>query len=98
MRPTRPHDPHPLLQELGLFLLAVVLGSLSGLATNMLVGRWLPVATAGSVALAVATTCTGAAHSHFVHRQAWMRLLPKVAVGAPLAYGIMRVVHAALGS
>lgn len=90
--------PHSLLRELGLFVLAVTLGSLSGLATNLLLARWVTAAVAGNAALAVATTCTGAAHSHFVHRQSLIQLLPKVGVGAPLAYGVMQVVHFVLGS
>jgi len=93
-----PHPAHPLFQELGVFVLAVILGSLSGLATNVLLGRWVPAGIAGNAALAVATTCTGAAHSHFVHRQPWLSLLPKIGLGAPLAYGVMRAVHAILGS
>ena len=98
MNPNAPRPPHSLLQELGVFVIAVVLGSLSGVATNVLLGRVAPAAIASNAALAVATTCTGAAHSHFVHRQAWTRLLPKVGLGAPLAYGVMRAVHALVGS
>ncbi len=93
-----PHAAHPLFQELGIFVLAVIVGSLCGLATNQLLGRWVTGAVAGNAALAVATTCTGAAHAHFVHKQPWLGLLPKVGLGAPLAYGVMRVVHAVLGS
>ncbi len=93
-----PHRPPPLFQELGVFVLAVILGSLSGLATTVLLGRWVAAGVAGNAALAVATTCTGAAHSHFVHKQPWLGLLPKIGVGAPLAYGVMRAVHAILGS
>jgi hypothetical protein len=93
-----PHRAHPLFQELGVFVLAVILGSLSGLATNVLLGRWVGAGVAGNAALAVATTCTGAAHSHYVHRQPWLSLLPKIGLGAPLAYGVMRAVHAILGS
>jgi len=92
------HAATPLSLELGVFLVAVVLGSLGGVATSMLLGRWLAPATAATAALAVATTCTGAAHSHFVHRQSWAHLIPKVGVGAPLAYGVMRVVHALVGA
>ena len=92
------HSTEPLFQELGVFLLAVILGSLCGLATNQLLQHWVTAAVAGNAALAIATTCTGAAHSHFVHRQSWVRLLPKVGVGALLAYGAMRLVHLVLGS
>ena len=98
MGTTTPHSAHPLFQELGVFLLAVILGSLSGLATTLLLGRWLATSAAGNAALAVATTCTGAAHSHFVHKQPWLGLLPKIGLGAPLAYAVMWGVHAVLGS
>ena len=93
-----PHPAHPLFQELGVFVLAVILGSLSGLATNVLLGRWVAAGVTGNAALAVATTCTGAAHSNFAHKQPWLSLLPKIGLGAPLAYGVMRAVHAILGS
>ncbi len=89
---------HSLWQELGVFVLAVIVGSLGGLATNVLLGRWVAAGVAGNAALAVATTCTGAAHSHFVHKQPWLGLLPKIGLSAPLAYGVMRAVHAVLGS
>ncbi len=98
MDTTSPHSAHPLFQELGVFVLAVIVGSLGGLATNLLLGRWLAAAAAGNAALAVATTCTGAAHSHFAHKQPWLGLLPKIGLGARLAYGVMRGVHALLGS
>lgn len=93
-----PHPAHPFFQELTTFVLAVILGSLSGLATSLLLAHWVSPPVASNVALAVATTCTGAAHAHFVHRQPWMTLLPKIGAGAPLAYGAMRLVHAVLGS
>ena len=86
------------LGELGVFLLAVLVGSLSGLATSMLLQPWVTAATAGTASVAVATTCTGATHARLAHRQPWMRLLPKIGVGAPLAYGVMRLVHMLLGS
>lgn len=98
MQHTASHGPSPVLQELGVFLFAVVLGSLSGVATNFLMLRLAEAAVASNAALAVATTCTGAAHSHFVHKLPWTRLIPKIGVGAPLAYGVMRIVHAVLGS
>jgi len=98
MPPIAPDPRRPLFQELGVFVVAVILGSLCGLATNELLRHWVTGTVAGNAALAVATTGTGAAHSHFVHRQSWVHLLPKVGVGAPLAYGAMRLVHAVLGS
>src|ERR1700745_715937 len=92
-----PHAAHPLFQELSVFVLAVIVGSLCGLATNQALGRWVSGAVAENAPLAMPTTCTGAAHARFVHKQPWLDLLPKVGLGAPLAYGVMRVVHAVLG-
>lgn len=92
-----PHVAHPLFRELAVFVLAVIVGSLCGLATNQLAVQWVSSAVAGNAALAVATTCTGAAHAHFVHKEPWLSLLPKVGLGAPIAYGVMRAVHAVLG-
>lgn len=86
------------LGELSVFLLAVIVGSLTGIATTMLLERAVSAATAGTAAVAVATTCTAATHARLAHGQPWARLLPKIAVGAPLAYGVMRVVHLLIGS
>ena len=93
-----PHPQQSLIRELRLFLLAVITGSLAGVATTMLLGRWVAPGIAANAALAVGTTCTGAAHSHFVHKQSWASLLPKIGVGAPLAYVVMQAVHFVLRS
>ena len=93
-----PHPAHPFFYELSTFVLAVIVGSLAGLATNLLLAHWVSPSAANNAALALATTCTGAAHSHFVHRQPWLALLPKIGAGAPLAYAAMRLVHVVLGS
>ena len=98
MDPLTPHPAHPFVHELSTFVVAVIMGSLAGLATNLLFAHWVSPAAANNAALAVATTCTGAAHAHFVHKQPWIALLPKIGVGAPLAYGAMRLVHVILGS
>jgi len=42
------------LKELGVFVLAVILGSVGGLATSVLLGRWVGSAVASNAALAVA--------------------------------------------
>jgi hypothetical protein len=52
---------------------------------------------AANVSLALATTCTGAAHSRLVHRTPIRHLLPSVIAGAPLAYGAMRAIHLVVG-
>ncbi|HEV2750619.1 MAG TPA: hypothetical protein VGV12_08865 [Gemmatimonadales bacterium] len=98
MEPSRANDPPRLQGELSVFLLAVIVGSLSGIATTMVLEPWVAAGTAGTAAVAVATTCTGATHARLAHGQPWMRLLPKIGVGAPLAFGVMRLVHLLLGS
>jgi len=85
-------------REEALFVLAVLGGSVAGLAAGQILVRWMSGATAGNVALAVATTVTGATHARLVHRRTLGSLVPSVAVGAPLAYVIMRAIHALLGS
>lgn len=86
------------LRELSVFLLAIIVGSLSGMVTTMLLQHTVSPATAATAAVAVATTCTGATHARLVHGQSWRRLGPRIVVAAPLAYGVMRLVHALLGS
>ncbi len=81
-----------------LFVAAVVVGSVAGLVAAQLLRHWVSAATAGNVALALATTVTGATHARLVHRHSIGSLLPSVAVGAPLAYVVMRVIHALVGS
>ncbi|HYL20758.1 MAG TPA: hypothetical protein VEU74_03275 [Gemmatimonadales bacterium] len=98
MAPDEAHAPRLRLGELGIFLVAVIVGSLSGVATAMLLHTLVTASTAGTASVAVATTCTGATHARLAHGQPWRRLLPKIGVGAPLAYGVMRVVHLLLGS
>lgn len=91
-------ESRSLVRELGAFLTAVLVGSLSGLTVQMLLGGWLGTPTAGSVAIAVGTTFTGATHARLVHGQPVMRLLPRIAVAAPLAYVVMQAIHGLLGS
>lgn len=98
MAPDEAHVPRPRLGELGIFLVAVIVGSLTGVATAMLLHTWVTASTAGTASVAVATTCTGATHARLAHSQPWRRLLPKIGVGAPVAYGVMRLVHLLLGS
>jgi hypothetical protein len=92
-QPTR-----PLARELTVFVVAVFVGSLSGLVTGELLVRWAATTTATNAALAVATTCTGATHARLAHRQPLLSLLPRIAVAAPLAYGVMRLVHVLLAA
>ena len=98
VNPLPPHPAHTFFHDLYTFVVAVIVGSLAGLVTNLLLAHWVSPSAANNAALAVATTCTGAAHSHIVHKQPWVALLPKIGAGAPLAYGAMRLVHVVLGS
>jgi hypothetical protein len=92
-----PAAPHPVGLELGSFLIAVSVGSAAGvIAGSVLTGLVLP-ATAANIALAVATTVTAACHARLVHRLDYRALLPRLVLAAPLAYGVMRAVHGALG-
>ena len=51
----------------------------------------------GQLSLALATTCTGAAHGRLVHRKPIRHLLPNLIAGAPVAYGAMRAIHFIIG-
>ena len=93
-----PTTHRTLLQELIIFLVAVLVGSVSGVLARELLLRWLSAASAANAALALATTCTGATHARLAHGQPVRVLGPKVVVAAPLAYGVMRLVHLLLGT
>jgi hypothetical protein len=80
-------------RELGTFVTAVFIGSLGGLIAGRGLAPWLDAASAGTLALAVGTTLTGAAHAGLVHGQSIRSLLPRVLVAAPLAYLVMQSVH-----
>jgi len=88
----------PFVREEALFVAAVLVGSVAGLLVSQVLQHWVSAAAAANVALASATTITGATHARLVHRRALGSLVPSVALGAPLAYVIMRVIHALLGS
>jgi hypothetical protein len=85
-------------REEALFVAAVLVGSVTGLIVEQLLLHWVSRAAAGNVALALATTMTGATHARLVHRHSIGALVPSVAVGAPLAYVVMRMIHVLLGS
>lgn len=85
-------------RELVVFLAAVLVGSLAGVVSRVSLSSWLGGVTATNVALAVATTCTGATHARLAHGQALPVLAAKSVVAAPLAYGVMWLVHRMLGA
>lgn len=88
----------PLLHEISFFAVAVCIGSLAGLVVSVVLERWFAASTSANAALAVATTCAAATHARIVHAQNLKVLLPKVVVGAPVAYAVMRLVHVVVGS
>ncbi len=87
-----------LRRELVFFLVAVLVGSLAGVATSEVLKHWTSASAAGNASLAIAATLAAATHHRLVHRQSLRLLAPKVAVAAPLAYIVMRAVHAVIGS
>ena len=52
--------------EEALFVAAVLVGSATGLVAGQFLPHWVSGATAGNIALALATTVTGATHSRLV--------------------------------
>ena len=85
------------LRDLLLFLCAVLFGTIAGIGSQQFLLHLVGPQVAANVSLALATTCTGAAHSRLVHRKPIGHLLPSVVVGAPLAYGAMRAIHFVVG-
>jgi hypothetical protein len=80
-------------RDLGVLILAVVLGGVAGALASALVIRWTSTETARSIALATATTVTGATHAWLVHRQPLRTVVPGAAMSVPVVYLAMRIVH-----
>jgi hypothetical protein len=95
---TRPRSPTLdfVVQDLRVFLTAVVVGGLTAVVVQSFLRHWTPAQTATDVAFACATTITGAAHARFVHRQPLSALGIGVLVGLPIVYAAMLLLHAAL--
>jgi len=87
-----------LRRELVVFIVAVVVGSVAGVLTSLVLHHWFGPAVANNAGLAVAATLAPATHARLVHGQRVTALAPRVAVAAPLAYLVMRAVHAVVGS
>jgi hypothetical protein len=90
-------DTSVFARDLCLFLCAVLVGTVAGVGSQQLLLHVVGPIVAGNVSLALATTCTGAAHSRLVHRKPVGHLLPTVVAGAPVAYAAMRVIHLVVG-
>jgi hypothetical protein len=87
-----------LRRELVVFLVAVLIGSLLGVAASIVLRHWFSAAVADNAGLAVAATLAPATHARLVHGQRLVTLAPRIAVAAPLAYLVMRAVHAVVAS
>lgn len=88
--------PHPLpafAHDIGVLVVAVVTGGIAGALAGIYAAHWTSPDTARNVALAVATTVTGATHARLVHRQPLHMVVPGAAVSVPVVYLVMRVVH-----
>lgn len=85
-----------LARDEAIFLASVLIGTIGGIIAGQLTLHWTGTGVARNVALAVATTLTGAAHARLVHHRTVRSLLPSVMVGAPLAYLVMHGIHALL--
>ncbi len=89
--------PNAFVQELFLFVCAVLVGTAAGIGSQQMLVRFVSPQLAANLSLALATTCTGAAHSRLVHRKPIRDLLPGLVAGAPVAYGAMRAIHMVVG-
>jgi hypothetical protein len=85
------------VRDLLFFVCAVLVGTTAGIGSRQVLLHLVAPQVALNVSLALATTCTGAAHSRLVHRKPIGHLLPHIAAGAPLAYAAMRAIHFVAG-
>jgi hypothetical protein len=97
MTETSKTDHRQFVRDLLLFLCSVLVGTTAGIGSQQLLLHVVDPRIAANVSLALATTCSGAAHSRLVHRQKLGYLLPSLLAGAPVAYSAMRVIHFVLG-
>lgn len=87
----------PFVRELSFFVCAVLVGTISGIASQQLLAMIVDHQVAARASLAVATTCTGAAHARLVHRKPIRELVGGVVAGAPVAYIAMHAIHSLVG-
>jgi hypothetical protein len=84
------------VQDLRLFLTAVVVGGVTGATAQSLLGVWADPQTATDITLALGTTITGAAHARLAHREPLGPLAIGVLIGLPTVYIAMRALHLVL--
>jgi len=85
-------------RDLGVLVVAVVIGGVAGALANALADRWTSTDTARNIALATATTVTGATHAWRVHRQPRRMVVPGAAGSGPGVDLAMRIVHLLVAS
>jgi hypothetical protein len=83
--------------DLFLFLCAVLIGTIAGVGSQQLLLHVAGSQVAANASLALATTCTGAAHGRLVHHKPIGHLMTSIVAGAPLAYAAMRAIHLVAG-
>ena len=93
----RPSSANVFLRELLFFVCAVLVGTISGIVSQQFLVTIADRQVAAHASLAVATTCTGAAHARLVHRKPIRELVGGIAAGAPIAYAAMRAIHFLVG-
>ncbi len=98
MTPVRGTRLPLMARDLGVLVVAVVIGGVAGALANALADRWTSTDTARNIALATATTVTGATHAWLVHRQPLRMVVPGAAVSVPVVYLAMRIVHLLVAS
>ena len=77
-----------------LLLCSVLVGMTAGIGSQQALFHLTSPQIAANLSLALATTCTGAAHSRLLqHRKPIGYLLPSLIAGAPVVYGAMRAIH-----
>ena len=83
----------PVARDLVVLSVAVVIGGLAGALAHAAAFGWTSAETARNIALAAATTITGASHARLVHLQPLKMVLSGAAVSMPAVYVAMRIVH-----
>jgi hypothetical protein len=86
------------VRDLFLLVCTVTVGAVSAVGSQQLLLHVASPRLAYNVSLALATSCSSAAHARLVHRRPIRSVLPGIAAGAPVAYAAMRMVHFLLGA
>ena len=89
--------PSSFARELFLFVCAVLVGTSAAIGSQLVLSLLASPSLAANASPAFGTTCSGAAHARLVHRKPLKDLLPARIAGAPVAYGVMCMLHLIIG-